>query len=478
MNKIKNIIFSKSFILIILSIVFIVLRLYKINNPIADWHSFRQADTASVTREYLNKGLDLLHPTYQDISTTQSGLFNPNGYRFVEFPIYNVLHLELVKLLPWYSLEISGRFVSILSSLASMFVIYLLGKRFISSWGGIIASVLFTLMPYNVYFTRVILPEPLAVFFALMGLWLFVEYLDKENTYYIYISALFYALALLVKPHIFFYLIPVIYLLFNKYKTIGRIIKNKHLYLWVLMFIVPFVLWRIWISQFPEGIPAWKWILNGDGIRFKPAFWKWLFAERLGVMILGAWGIIPFGYSLMMKGEERNFIRSLLLGVFIYVSLFATANVRHDYYQTIVIPAIILATADGLISIWSSDHLHKILRKALVLFTLFMILIPTWVNIKEFYKINRPEIVEAGKALDQIAEKDALVIAPYNGDTAFLYQTKRSGWPVVDRPINELIDKGADYFVSVDMSHYQTIEFQKEYKILEKTDKYIILKLN
>ena len=39
-------------ILLILVLAFVV-RLHKINNPLADWHSFRQADTSSVTRNYV-----------------------------------------------------------------------------------------------------------------------------------------------------------------------------------------------------------------------------------------------------------------------------------------------------------------------------------------------------------------------------------------------------------------------------------------
>ena len=98
-------------------------------------------------------------------------------------------------------------------------------------------------------------------------------------------------------------------------------------------------------------------------------------------------------------------------------------------------------------------------------------------QIREFYKVNRPEIIEAGRAIEAITSKDDLIIAPYNGDTAFLYQTKRFGWPVVDRPIEELIEKGASYFVSVDLNHPQTREFSERYTVIEKTDKYVIIKL-
>ena len=61
-------------------------------------------------------------------------------------------------------------------------------------------------------------------------------------------------------------------------------------------------------------------------------------------------------------------------------------------------------------------------------------------QVKEFYKINRPEIIVAGEAVNRLTPSNSLVIAPYNGDTAFLYQTNRIGWPVVDRPIEQLIE--------------------------------------
>ena len=43
-------------------------RLYKITSPIADWHSWRQADTASVTRNFVKYGVDMLYPRYDDFS--------------------------------------------------------------------------------------------------------------------------------------------------------------------------------------------------------------------------------------------------------------------------------------------------------------------------------------------------------------------------------------------------------------------------
>jgi len=109
-------------------------RLYKIGNPVADWHSFRQADTASVSRIYVSEGINLLYPRYYDISTTQSGLFNPRGYRFVEFPIYNAVHAFAASNFRFLSFELWGRLTSIIFALGSAVILFYLGRKFISKW--------------------------------------------------------------------------------------------------------------------------------------------------------------------------------------------------------------------------------------------------------------------------------------------------------------------------------------------------------
>ena len=79
------------FILSLILIIALLFRLYKINIPLADFHSWRQVDTAAVSRNFVKNGIDLFHPVYDDLSNVQSGIDNPLGYRMVEFPIYNAI---------------------------------------------------------------------------------------------------------------------------------------------------------------------------------------------------------------------------------------------------------------------------------------------------------------------------------------------------------------------------------------------------
>ena len=443
---------------ILLSLILIVgfvVRLYKINNPIADWHSWRQADTASVSKTFVESGVNLLYPRYHDVSSIQTGIFNPEGYRMVEFPIYNAVHAGLFKIFPNVNLELLGRLLTSFISIISAVFIFLLGKKYANTKVGLLTAFFFIFLPFNIYFSRVVLPDPLGVLFAVAGLYFF----EKS----VVLSGLVFALALLQKPYFAFYLLP-----FTSFFMDKKNLRNTLTFAFLIL--APFFAWRMWTSQFPEGIPFWDWAFNGDRIRFHLAFWKWLFGERLGIIILGGWGLILFAAALIKKNVNK-FILRFLVGMFLYVSVVASANVRHDYYQILIIPAVSLALADGAFWLWSRS-------KILVLFSIFLMLLIGWDRVKPFYQVNHYEIIEAGKVVDEITPKDALVVTPYNGDTAFLYATNRRGWPAVDSSIDNIIEKGADYYVSVDLASADTLQFSKMFATLKKTDKFIILDLH
>lgn len=476
-------IIEKFWLIFLLLILFggFLARLYKIDNPVADWHSWRQADTASVTRIYLEKGIDLLHPRYHDLSALQSGLVNPEGWRFVEFPLYNVAHALLVQNFPQFSLEKWGRLLSVVLSLFSVAFVFLLGKRFISAAGGLLAAFFFAFLPYNVYFSRAILPEPAAVAFALAALYLFSVWLDKNRRGWLVLAGLAFSLGLLIKPYVIFYGVPMVWLAFRRFNgDLKRLVVSLDLWLFAFIALAPVGLWRVWLTQFPEGIPYYKWAFNFMGIRFRPAFWRWIFGERLGDLILGIWGLLPFLAGLVKKpiGDDKWFPHIFGLGMFLYVAVVAAGNVRHDYYQSLIIPAVVFILSRGVLYLWNTTELMQPFTRILTLFAVFLGVYLSAQDVKAFYQINHPEIVRAGEALDKIAPKDALVIAPYNGDTAFLYQTKRSGWPIQQLPIEELVRLGADYYISVDINDPGTFDASKKFEYAVQEKDFVIIDLN
>lgn len=452
-------------------------RLYKIDSPIADWHSWRQADTSAVSRQFIKKGFDVLHPRFDDLSSIPTGgLENPSGYRFVEFPFYNLIQASFYRLFPVKTIEWWGRMTSILFSLGSIIFIFLIVKKFINWRLALLASFFFAILPYNVYYSRAVLPEPMMVFSSLGMIYFFSRWIDMEKFISYLLFVFFAIISFLLKPFTVFFLIPLFYLAFRKWRR--QVFKKTSLYLGLIISLVPFFAWRLWMSQFPEGIPKWTWLLNHENIRFKGAFFRWLFAERLGRLVLGFWGLPLFVFGLVGSRNKKEdwFFYWWLFSVLAYWTVFAAGNIRHDYYQILAIPILVIFLAKGVFFLFTSKNLDRFIRFPVLIVSCLFMLAFSWYEVRDFYQINHPEIVQAGRMADKILPSNAKVIAPYNGDTAFLYQINRQGWPHVTVSIDYLISRGATHFVSVNFDE-TTKKLMEQFKVLERQDQFVIIDL-
>jgi hypothetical protein len=100
-----------------------------------------------------------------------------------------------------------------------------------------------------------------------------------------------------------------------------------------------------------------------------------------------------------------------------------------------------------------------------------------WFFIRDYFNINNPAILEAGKVVDEKTPKNAKVIALYDGDTTFLYQTKRSGWASYQNDLPVMIQKGADYLVQLNPTDQDVASLSQQYKVVASTPTYILIKL-
>lgn len=452
---------TRSFWLVPILVLGFGLRLYKIDNPLADWHSWRQADTAAVTRNFVKHGIDILRPRFDDLSDlTGKGLFNPQGYRMVEFPLFNLFHLLLYQLFPIKSLEFWGRMTAVISAVTSAGLLFAIGRRMFGETVGLIASFLYLVLPYNIYFTRVVLPDPMMVTFFLAATWFSLQWSRQPRARWLVATVLFGAGAALIKPAAVFFLLPAVWQFRGNLKRFVGV---------GLGMVLPLLVWRWWEHRYPSGIPYSLWLLNGNKIRFKGAFFRWLFGERLGSLILGKWGIWPF---LTGVTAAIGPLWPWLAGAAVYLVVFATGNVHHDYYQIPLIPVVSLAVAIGVVKL-ARTWMGRVTAGVCVLFMLAF----SWYDVRGNYQVNHWEIIEAGQAVDRLVPPDAVVVAPYGGDTAFLYQTKRRGFPNLSLPIKDLIDRfGAQYYVSVNLDD-QTRAIMNKYTVVEQAPRYVIVKL-
>lgn len=487
-------------VVVVIAGAFLV-RTYRLDAPLGDWHSFRQADTASVTREYVKHGIDLYRPQYHDLSNIQSGEDNLRGWRMVEFPLVNGLIAFVLRSNPNLDLVVTSRLFSIGASLAAMVALYWLSRSLYGRKIALVSLLVFAFMPYSIYFSRTILPEPFTVFLSLLAAVFIRLWNIRRNDVWLLLAGTVFSLAMLVKPMAIFF-VPFLVGVWwrDRQKGWQPVVKAAAI---GGASLVPFGLWRNWILQFPSGIPASDWLFNGNNIRFRPAWWRWLFADRLGRLMFGYWGAaflllgIPAGCSTAFKWpKSRSWFGMLsacgsqidkylkkegavvlgVLGMLAYVSVFATGNVQHDYYQILTVPILSLLWARGVMWLVSMGKgLQQWCLVAAVVAASGLSFIFAWYEIRGNFNVNNPAIVSAGRAVDRLTPPDAKVIAPGFGDTTLLFQTNRRGWPI-GFEIPDKIAKGAQFYITTSQDD-EANELMRQYTVIEKTDEYILIDL-
>ncbi|MDO8269283.1 MAG: glycosyltransferase family 39 protein [Candidatus Levybacteria bacterium] len=452
-------------------------RTYKIDNPIADWHSWRQADTAAVSRNFIKDGFNPLYPQYDALNPlNETGEPNPNRYFFAEFPLYNIITYYVY--LNFGIHEHYARMISVIFSTLTILFMYLLVQRYSSRWVALGAAALFAFLPYNVYYGRVTMADPLYIFFSVASLYLITKWLEKENILLMLIAAVSFSLAVLTKPYALVLLLPISYLFYRKWgvKMIGRV----GMYAFLVVALAPFMLWRYHIYQHPEGMFGTTWLYNEGNIRFTGAYFRWLVYDRMSRLIFATGGFVLFWIGIVKGFSKKSgyFYYFWLASIFAFFVVIAKGNVTHDYYQMPLVPIGCIFIALGFEYLLKSGQgivmrgINSIVAVALVLFMFSF----GWYEVRGYYNINHPEIVEAGKAVDRLLPKEALVIAPYDNDSAFLYQTNRHGFTYGGDKIPKYISEGATHLVSVNFDD-ATNYWMQQCEILEKTDTYVIVDL-
>lgn len=522
--------------MIAILLVALVVRLFAVTNPVLDWHAFRQADTAMVTRHYVQHGIDLLTPKYDDIGNVASGLDNPEGYRMVELPIVNAVIASVVKI-TGIDLVLASRLFSILASLGSVYLVYLLVTKISGRQIGLSAALAMSILPFNIYYSRVILPEPYLVLGMLGGLTAWWYYLEQRQWRYLMLTIISLSFALLMKPFAIF-IYPVIAVM--AWFTWGwRMFTRWECYA-LGTTLLPLAWWRWWIERYPAGIPASDWLFNSTDIRFKPSWFKWLFFERIGRLMLG-WTGVTLAAGIFFKGTNKEqWIYGVWWGgMIVYLLVIASGNVRHDYYQAMLAPIVAITVGKGCYELYSSlkkgiqikhigilscvgllfalygltfvlgiqgsgfhperiqnewlistlsigllicycwlvrgQPLSQKLAASLVAALIFLSLVFSGSYIWDYYKIHHWEYLQVAEAVQPFLPNNAKVIAPADGDTMFLYQLNRQGW-AMGTDIEEKITKGATHYLST--THDNIVQdLSERYTVISKTNAYTLIDL-
>jgi len=465
-------------IVLFLFIISFIPRLYRLDNPVADWHSWRQADTAAVSRNFIKERFNPLLPQFDSLNSL-NGMSdqNPNRYFLAEFPLYNILTYPFYKLFGVN--EMYARLVSVFFSSLTSVLLYLLVKQFSSKRSALLAGLFFGILPFSIYYGRVIMPDPLHIFFSVLTMLLVTYWINTSSRIWSVLAGLSYGATLLTKPYALVLILPIAYLVFRKWGL--KVFINKASYLFFFLAFVPFLWWRWHIAAHPEGQFGTDWLFNAGNIRFTGAFFRWIIFDRMNRLVFATGGFVLFWLGLIRGRNKKEgwFYYLWLISIFIYISIIAKGNVTHDYYQMPLLPigCILMAKGFEFLLMFGNGLKQRIVNFLLAIGFVVLMLAFGWYEVRGYFNINHWEIVHAGQAADKILPVDAKVIAPYDNDSAFLYQTNRYGWTTGGLEIEKFVDRGADYLISTTLDEY-TKKWIYACNIVEQSDEFVIVDLS
>ena len=342
-------------------------------------------------------------------------------------------------------------------------------------------SLFFATFPYVVFYSRAILPDMPAVSLAMLSIFFMYRSLHK-GWIAITLSALYMALALLVKPTVVYFAIIPLYLLFKRSFN-----KKFHVFGAILFFLgiasVPFGLWRLYITQFPEGIPVSQWLITSvntpEGLKnifFRPAFFRWIFFERISNMILGGYMLffVILSFFNIEKSKLKLHLLFLISGL-LYLFTFQGGNVQHDYYQVVITPMLAILVGVG-VGWCLKQRLWGLLalRFAVVIVIFGMSLFFSFHQISSNYNENR-DLLLIAEVIDSFTSRNDVIVTDTQGDTTLLYLSDRRGYPAPYREFEVLKKQGAKYFATQDLSYKPKLK--DTYKLLFENDKVLLFAL-
>lgn len=424
---------------ILLYFIIIVAFLYRIRglfNPLTDYHSWRQTDTASVAYNFYVGGMNILKPqlnVYPQI-------------RELEFHIYPYIVALLYKIFGFH--EYLGRIVSIFFGLGTIIFIYLIAKLFFDEKVALWSSAFFAVSPMSVYYNRTFMPESCMLFFITSGMYYFLRWVKESKSYQFILSLVLLSFAFLTKITSVHILLTVVYLLYLH--------RRKNFVSWMfipLVLVLPFLWYYYWHQVC---------VLSGGGC----SFWevgkdKWFnipiltnldFYRRIWLQYLGELHFAYSGYLFFIIGfftklqKEQKFLRVWVLSVFVYFIVVAVGNYVHEYYQLpMLIPGSILVGV-GIQKLYSKYGMK-----------LWLLILLLWLPIYGFTKSRDRMKFDfnykiAGEYLNKISHEEDKIVVISDGEPEVLYYAKRKGWHVdlkqiYNIEIEKFVQQGAKYLV-------------------------------
>lgn len=415
----------------------VALRLFHLGGPLDDPHSWRQCDTVEYTLGFYRNGIDLLHPAVCWLGA--------HGTLIFEFPLPEALSAVLYRLGGPHPLW--DRLVSLAFFIVATVYLHRFARLVASERAARFATLAYLALPLGVFFSRAAHVDFVATAFMHGLLFHGVRALRDRAGGHLAAGAACGVLGAMIKgPYVIPVLGPLMVAALSVW-GIGVVLRGA-----VLLGVpaLAFLGWRMHVNAVNAQVPDWSWMPGfykevnplewyfGDlGARLEVSSWSTLARRLLREILTPVGAVLALVGVVVRAGEPREhpsaraYMWAWLATTLVYLLVFFTLNVIHNYYQIpLLAPA---ALAIGLGAAWAWERLPRRAAAAVstAAFAVFLVTALLMVERLDYYRVDWLR-VEAGRAIEaRVPEGDLIVAVDHSSaytDPRLLHRAGRHGW--------------------------------------------------
>src|SRR6267378_6467533 len=173
-----------------MSIFAVAARLVLVNQPDIDHGSWRQSDVATIARNFSANGFHFAYPRIDWAGDAP-------GYVGTEFPVLPFLAAICYKFAGIH--EWIGRSQAVIFFAVSLPFFFLLVREVFGGDAAVWATVFFSFAPMSVFAGRSFMPDVPSLSLAIIGLYLFLRWVNNGRLLLFFLAAIAISLSLLIK---------------------------------------------------------------------------------------------------------------------------------------------------------------------------------------------------------------------------------------------------------------------------------------
>lgn len=429
--------YNKIILFVFLGIIFILLRIYKINQPLLEMHSVRQTQTAMITK-------NLLKDNFNFLNTRIDWTGNEPGYFVQELPFYQIIVASFWKIFGTHDLY--GRLVSLLFSIFCAIYLFKIADRLFSTSVAYWAVFFFAICPLSIFMSRSFMINMTSLSLSLIGFYFWLVWSDTKTFKTFAVASISLILATLINlPVVFPAIISIGYVTFRKRD------KALKFYLPLLffggLFIILNIAWNMHASQINTIFePGWDarsafYHFFGIGVSRFNLYYLFRILMYLIYFVLGFHGLLLLTNGLKITWSQKTEGSRILLAWFsggiLYYFVFFNAIRGHNYYALPIVPIACILIGNSIVH-FIKKYLaqKKIMPKIIAI--LFIITIPLWIAFPLLHSLEQDRIsYEAGLEVKNHSEpEDLVLVGILHTNVAsevyptILYYAERKGWNI------------------------------------------------